>query len=337
MNTPKAETPVRGRYAPSPTGALHLGNLRTALLAWLAARKSGGAFVLRVEDLDIPRLRPRAAETMLADLRWLGLEWDEGPGRDGVYGPYIQSQRLALYDAALARLRQLDLIYPCYCTRAEIAAIASAPHGGASTPKYSGACRMLSTAERRALERTGRRPSLRFRAPEVPITFHDALAGTSTENVAATVGDFIIRRSDGVIAYQLAVVVDDALMGITQIVRGSDLLSSTARQLALCDALGYPRPRAFGHVPLALDPIGQRMSKRDRSSGLAPLQARGVGPEVVLGALAASCGIWPAHMPATPTDLLTAFDFTHVSRSPSVIELQPHRHTTCNSKRHTVQ
>lgn len=328
MTTLTAETPVRGRYAPSPTGALHLGNLRTALLAWLAARKSGGAFVLRVEDLDIPRLRPHAMKAMLADLRWLGLEWDEGPSRNGVYGPYIQSQRLALYDAALAYLRQHDLIYPCYCTRSELAALASAPHGNASAPRYSGACRMLSTAERRERERMGQRPSLRFRTPDNPITFHDALANTITENVAATVGDFIVRRSDGVIAYQLAVVVDDALMGITQVVRGSDLLSSTARQLALFDALGYPRPREFGHVPLALDPVGQRMSKRDHSSGLAPWQARGVKSEVVLGALAASCGFWPAHMPATPTDLLTAFDFSRLSRSPSVIELQPDPHAT---------
>ena len=315
------DAPVRGRYAPSPTGALHLGNLRTTLLAWLFTRKAGGAFVLRIEDLDTPRVRPYATAAMLTDLRWLGLDWDEGPGRPGIHGPYIQSQRLALYDAALSTLRQRGLLYPCYCTRRELAAIASAPHADEAAPRYPGTCRTLSIRERRERERAGRRPSLRFIAPDTPITFHDAVAGTITENVAATVGDFIVRRSDGVIAYQLAVVVDDALMGITQVVRGMDLLTSTARQLALFDALGYPRPHEFAHVPLAHDTAGQRMSKRDQSEGIAPIQARGAAPEDVLGALAASGGFWPAHMPASLDDLLDAYDVSRLSRAPSLIEM----------------
>lgn len=321
MSSLTIDAPARGRYAPSPTGALHLGNLRTALLAWLAARKAGAAFVLRIEDLDTPRVRPHATAAMLADLRWLGLEWDEGPGRSGIHGPYIQSQRLVLYDAALATLLRRGFLYPCYCTRRELAVVASAPHSDEAAPRYPSTCRTLSLRERRERERAGRRPSLRFIAPDTPITFHDAVAGTITENVAATIGDFIVRRSDGVIAYQLAAVVDDALMGITQIVRGIDLLTSTARQLALFDALGYPQPHEFAHVPLALDAAGLRLSKRNQSEGIAPIQARGARPEDVLGALAASCGFWPARIPATLDHLLAAYDVSHLSHTPSSIEL----------------
>ncbi len=299
---------VRGRYAPSPTGELHLGNLRTALLAWLFARAAGGAFVLRVEDLDLPRVRPGAEARMLEDLRWLGLDWDEGPDVGGVHGPYAQSQRLALYEAALSRLAERGLLYPCYCTRAELARIASAPQGGDDVLRYPGTCRHLTTAERVAREASGRRPSLRFRAPEATITFVDRVVGPLAELVAAVTGDFIVRRSDGIIAYQLAVVVDDVLMDITQVVRGADLLSSTPRQLALCDALGFPRPREFAHVPLVLDTTGARLAKREASAGLGALTARGVTRERVLGALAASSGLWPAGEPATLPELLAAFD-----------------------------
>lgn len=310
---------VRGRYAPSPTGELHLGNLRTALLAWLFARAAGGAFVLRVEDLDRPRVRPGGAARMLADLRWLGLEWDEGPDRGGPYGPYAQSLRLALYDGALARLRARGLVYPCYCTRAELSRIASAPQAGEESPRYPGTCRDLSAAECAAHEASGRRPSLQFRAPSTPIAFVDRVAGTVEEEVAAETGDFIVRRSDGIVAYQLAVVVDDALMGITQVVRGADLLSSTARQLALYDALGYARPRAYAHVPLVVDATGARLAKRDAATGLAAARGRGVTREALLGALAASCGLWPSGEPATLATLLAAFDVGRIGRDPSTI------------------
>jgi glutamyl-tRNA synthetase len=298
---------VRGRYAPSPTGALHLGNLRTALLAWLWARHVRGRFVLRMEDLDLPRARPGAATAILADLRWLGLDWDEGPDVGGLYGPYTQSARQALYDAALARLRARGLLYPCYCTRAELARIASAPQGGDEPGRYPGACRDLTGAERARREAEGRRPALRFRAPDAPINFVDRVAGRVSENVAETTGDFVVTRSDGIVSYQLAVVVDDALMGITQVVRGADLLASTARQLALYDALGYPRPTEYAHVPLLLDTSGARMAKRDASQGLAALRERGMTSAHVLGMLAASCGLWPASEPATPDALLAAF------------------------------
>ncbi len=282
---------IRGRYAPSPTGDLHLGNVRTALLAWLFARKAGGAFVLRVEDLDRPRVRPGATVQMLEDLRWLGLDWDEGIDCGGPFGPYLQSERQAIYDASLARLRAADLVYPCYCSRAEVARAASAPQGaGDEGPRYPGTCRNLSAAERTAREASGKRPCLRFRAPDRLIAFVDLVAGPMTQNVAQTVGDFIVSRSDGIPSYQLAVVVDDGLMRITQVVRGADLLSSTARQIALFEALSSAVP-IFGHVPLVVDAQGARLAKRERAAGVGALRAAGVPAERVVGALAASCGL----------------------------------------------
>ncbi len=310
---------VRGRYAPSPTGSLHLGNLRTALLAWLWVRSSGGAFVLRIEDLDLPRVRPGAAERLVSDLRWLGLDWEEGPDTGGPLGPYIQSQRLALYEEALGRLRALGLVYPCYCTRAELARVASAPHRGDVDGRYPGTCRALSDKERVRREAQGRRPAWRFRVPKAPISFTDELAGTLAESVDESIGDIVVRRSDGLFAYQLAVVVDDALMGITQLVRGADLLSSTARQLALYDALGYPRPRLFAHVPMGLDATGARLSKREDAAGLGSTEERPRGPCQTLGMLASSCGLWREGEPATPAQLLSAFDPGRIGHEPSVV------------------
>ena len=310
---------VRGRYAPSPTGALHLGNLRTALLAWLFARSAGGAFLLRLEDLDLPRVRPGVTSAMLADLRWLGLDWDEGPDVGGALGPYIQSQRDALYTAALARLQSRDALYPCYCTRAERAQVASAPHEQARHERCP--CRALTPAQRRRREAEGRRPALRFRVPNQTITFTDRIAGPVAQHVAAEVGDFIVRRSDGLVAYQLAVVVDDALMGVTQVVRGADLLSSTPRQLALFDALGYPRPREYAHVPLVVDAAGARLAKRTAATGLAALRAGGAEVRTVLGALAASCALWPSQTPASPADLLAAFDPARIAAMPAPVSL----------------
>ncbi len=318
---------VRGRYAPSPTGALHLGALRTALLAWLFARAEGGTFILRIEDLDLPRVRPGAARRMLDDLRWLGLDWDEGPDSGGPYGPYIQSARGAIYSGALARLRAAGMLYPCYCTRAELrstqdAAIASAPHLIGAPVPYSGLCRNLTERERRAREAAGRAPSLRFHAPKEPVMFKDRLHGAVSERVSETLGDIIVRRSDGVVAYNLAVVVDDALMGVTQVVRGADLLGVTAAQRALALALGYEPPRDYAHVPLATDAAGARLAKRDATAGLAGLRALGVTPERVVGALAASVGLWPTGEPTTPRDLLAVFDPARIRREPSIITLE---------------
>ena len=299
--------PIRGRYAPSPTGDLHLGNVRTALLAWLFARRAGGAFVLRVEDLDRPRVRPGATARMLEDLRWLGLDWDEGPGIDGPYGPYLQSERQALYEAYLARLRAAGLVYPCYCSRAEVARAASAPQGpGDEGPRYPGTCRNLSAVERVAREKAGRRPCWRFCAPDRLMQFTDLVAGPIAQNVAEMVGDFIVSRSDGIPAYQLAVVVDDGLMAINQVIRGADLLSSTARQIALFEALGFAVP-VFGHVPLVVDAQGARLAKREHAAGVGALREAGVSPARVLGALAASCGLCPPGERLSARELLAGF------------------------------
>jgi glutamyl-tRNA synthetase len=282
---------VRGRYAPSPSGDLHLGNLRTALLAWLYARCAGGSFVLRIEDLDRPRVRPGATQRMLSDLRWLGLDWDEGPDVGGPYAPYTQSERLEIYQDYLQRLRNADLIYPCYCTRAEVARVASAPQQGDEGPRYPGTCRHLTMTQRKQHEARGRRPCWRFRVDEERVvTFTDLAAGYTEQHVQQAVGDFIVCRSDGIFAYQFAVVVDDALMHINQVVRGTDLLNSTPRQVLLYEALGFPIPD-FIHVPLMLDEAGKRLAKRVQSTGLEPLRAGGATAAEVVGQLAASCGL----------------------------------------------
>jgi glutamyl-tRNA synthetase len=281
---------IRGRYAPSPTGDLHLGNLRTALLAWLFARCTDGQFVLRIEDLDRPRVRSGASERMLSDLRWLGLDWDEGPDIGGPHAPYIQSERQEIYTTHLHCLQDNGLIYPCYCSRAEIARAASAPHGNEG-PRYLGTCRYLTQAQRRQHEANNRRPSLRFWVDdERTVSFNDLLFGPVEQQVQQTVGDFIVCRSDGIFAYQFAVVVDDALMHINQVVRGVDLLQSTARQILLFEALGFPIP-TFAHVPLLLDEHGKRFSKRTQSAGLEPLRAEGITPAQVIGQMATECGL----------------------------------------------
>ena len=293
---------VRGRYAPSPTGDLHLGNLRTALLAWLFARSTGGQFVLRIEDLDRPRVLPASSERILHDLRWLGLDWDEGPDSGGPYAPYIQSERQTIYNFYLQRLLDSGLVYPCYCSRADIARVASAPHADEG-PRYPGTCRNLSQAQRRQHEAHNRRPSLRFRVNnERVVSFTDLLAGPMQQHVQQTIGDFIVCRSDGIFAYQFAVVVDDALMHINQVVRGADLLNSTARQILLYEALGFPIP-TFAHVPLMLDQQGERLSKRSESAGLEPLRAAGFTPAQIVGLLAASCGLVNSGESITPAEL----------------------------------
>ncbi len=269
-----------------------MGNLRTALLAWLFTRTQRGQFVLRIEDLDRPRVRPGVMQQMLDDLHWLGLDWDEGPDCGGPHAPYTQSERLDIYQHYLRQLQDAGLVYPCYCSRAEVAHAASAPQQGAEEKlRYPGTCRQLTEAQRKTYEASGRRPSLRFRVEDKRIvTFSDGVMGPMTQHVQQAVGDFIVRRSDGIFAYQFAVVVDDALMHLNQIVRGSDLLSSTARQILLYEALGFPVP-SFAHVPLIVDEQGKRLSKRTQSMGLDPLRARGMTPEQVVSKLAASCGL----------------------------------------------
>ena len=298
---------VRGRFAPSPTGDLHLGNLRTALLAWLFTRWASGQFVLRIEDLDQPRVRPGSTERMLADLSWLGLDWDEGPDCGGPYAPYVQSERLHIYHYYLKQLQDAGLVYPCYCTRAEVAQAASAPQQGADGSRYPGTCRDLTSSQSRRYEANGRKPSLRFRVPaESLVTFNDLLVGEYTQDVPTAVGDFIVQRSDGIFAYQFAVVVDDALMHINQVVRGTDLLSSTARQILLYEALGFPIP-TFAHVPLVLDEQGHRLAKRQQSAGLAPLKGASKSPQAIVAELAASCGLTSKDYPTSPNELVRLY------------------------------
>lgn len=298
---------VRGRFAPSPTGAIHLGNVWAAVLAWLDARQQGGAFVLRLEDLDPDRSRPELAARLLEDLRWLGLDWDEGPDIGGPYAPYEQAPRHERYAAALGRLQQQGLVYACYCSRATVRAAASAPHGSPGREHCPNNCWLLSAAEQAAREASGRRAALRIRAPSQPtvVRFDDLCRGPVVEDVAAA-GDFVMRRADGVHAYQLAVVVDDGEMGITHVVRGADLLDSTARQIWLHRLLGY-RPPRFGHVPLLVDAEGRRLSKRQAGLSVAELRASGWRPGQIIGLLARWAGL-DAPDEARPADLLGLLD-----------------------------
>jgi glutamyl-tRNA synthetase len=267
-----------GRFAPSPTGTLHLGNLRTALLAWLFARSRDARFLMRMEDLDTGRVRERFYDEQLHDLAALGLDWD---------GPVVrQSERLALYADAIEQLRADGLIYECWCTRAEIREAASAPHGDLPEGAYPGTCLRLTAAERAERGASGRPPALRVRADAAAVTFEDRVAGTPT----GVVDDFVVRRNDGAYAYNLAVVVDDAEQGVGEVVRGADLLDSTPRQLWLGARLGLPAP-SHAHVPLMLGPDGTRLAKRHGAVTLADRAALGDSADDVRTYLASTVGL----------------------------------------------
>lgn len=296
---------VKGRFAPTPSGRMHLGNLLSALLAWLDVRSVGGELVLRIEDLDTQRTSPDFAAQLMDDLRWLGLDWDEG----GLEPEYMQSRRTAYYEDAFRALGERGLLYPCYCSRTERMA-ACAPHRDDGAVVYSGKCYHLTAAERQALEGQGRRPAWRVRCPDVTVALEDGNCGPYAENLAHDCGDFIVRRSDGVFAYQLAVVVDDAAMGVTEVVRGADLLSSTPRQLYLYQLLDLTPPEFF-HFPLLLAPDGRRLSKRDADAGLDSLRGR-VTAEALLGRLAQLAGFHPSGDPSTAAELLEAFSWEKV-------------------------
>jgi glutamyl-tRNA synthetase len=263
----------RGRFAPSPTGDLHLGSAAAALFCAAAARARGGALILRMEDLDRDRVIPAARAAILGDLRWLGIAWDEGPDVGGPVGPYVQSERLPRYEAALDALARSGHTYLCDCSRAEIARVASAPHAGDEGPRYPGTCRphgMRARAFRRP-------PAVRLAVPEGDagrVEVDDAVLGLRVEQVSEVTGDFVLRRGDGVFAYQLAVVVDDLAMGVTEVVRGADLAASAPRQALLARLLGGAPPR-FAHVPLLLGPDGARLAKRAQGMTLRDQRARG--------------------------------------------------------------
>ena len=291
---------VTGRFAPTPSGRLHLGNVLCAMLAYLSARSTGGRFLLRIEDVDIPRCPRSLAAACIEDLTWLGFDWDEPP--------LYQSERGAVYQQHLDRLTAMGRVYPCFCTRAQLHA-AQAPNLGDHEPVYSGACARLTPEEIAARSMT-RSPALRLRVPQETVAFTDGHYGPFAEQLARDCGDYIIRRSDGLWGYQLAVVVDDALSGITQVVRGRDILFSTPRQIELFRAFGYDVPQ-FDHIPLLTDSAGRRLAKRDRDLDLTAL-ARRHTPQEILGMLAFSCGLLPEQRPATLEALLPLFDWAKV-------------------------
>jgi len=275
----------RGRYAPSPSGYQHLGNARTALLAWVRAKVDGGTFVLRVEDLDAPRTVPEAVQGNLDELRWLGLDWDEGPDVGGPVEPYLQSQRFALYQAALDKLEHAGHVFNCYLSRKDLSEVASAPHD-ASAP-YGVRERDHNEHIREQRAREGRQPALRLRVPDEAVVWMEPYMGAQSIQLAREVGDIVLQRADGTWSYQLAVAVDDAAMGIAEVVRGEDLLPSTAVQQWLLRLLGHEPPN-YAHVPILRGPDGQRLAKRKGDLTLHALRAAGVAPARVIGLLAAT-------------------------------------------------
>lgn len=297
-----------GRFAPSPSGRMHLGNVFSAMLAWLSVKSCGGKMVLRIEDLDPDRCRPEYADTLKRDLEWLGLFWDEEQTQ--------QSRRTQAYREMFSRLDDRGLVYPCYCSRGELHA-ASAPHASDGTLLYAGTCRNLTPAQRAMKTKP---PCWRVKVPDETVFFTDGLQGDTEQNLAASCGDFIVRRADGVYAYQLAVVTDDADAGVTQVVRGSDLLSSTPRQIWLQRQLGLPEP-AYYHVPLLLAPDGRRLSKRERDLDMGALRLRHT-PESLLGLLAHACGLLESSVPISAAELAGDFSWQMV-RGENIVIYNP--------------
>jgi glutamyl-tRNA synthetase len=307
-----------GRLAPSPTGAQHIGNARTFLLAWLSIRAQQGRMLLRIEDIDSPRVKAGAAEQAIADLRWLGLDWDEGPDCPGVAAPYVQSHRRALYAAALEQLIAAEWVYPCTCSRSDVAEAASAPHAivGHEGPIYPGTCATRHAAEAHELKQPY---AWRFRASRVDRVIDDRFMGRRQMNVARELGDFVVAKSDGSPAYQLAVVVDDHHMGVTEVLRGDDLLTSAFRQLELYEFFGWSPPQ-FAHVPLVVGPDGRRLAKRHGDTRLATLREQGVSPERLVGFLAWSCGLGDAPTACRPAELVAEFTLQQMSHEPVVLD-----------------
>ncbi len=288
-----------GRFAPSPSGRMHLGNIYTALLSWLSVKTRGGKWILRIEDLDPQRSKIEHARMIEDDLHWLGLEWDEGGLESkGPNGPYVQSLRHHLYEEALERLKATGLCYPCTCTRADILAT-QAPHESDGRVVYKGTCRPEKMPSP-YMEKRG--AAVRIMVPDEEITFTDRIKGIQTVNLARHCGDFIVRRGDGAWSYQLAVVVDDALMGVTEVMRGDDLLLSAAQQIYLYRLLGYDAPE-FAHVPLVCNESGIRLSKRDKSLSMEYLRAHHT-PEEILGIVAHRAHLTPTPAPLSLHELL---------------------------------
>lgn len=308
----------RGRFAPSPSGRMHLGNLLSALLAWLDIRSVGGVMVLRMEDLDPDRCKEEYAAQVARDLEWLGLDWDEGYGVGGPSGPYRQSERNGIYEEYLKRLENQGLVYPCWCTRAQRLA-ASAPHLGEQRGDGACPCRTLNLEQRQERVLEARKPpAIRAAVPDKEICFTDGNCGVYQENLVHDCGDFLVRRSDGVCAYQLAVTVDDGLMGITRVVRGRDLLSSTPRQIWLHQCFGFSVPE-YCHTPLLLAADGRRLSKRERDMDMGALREK-YTPEELVGLLAMLAGLQEDPIPVSTRDLVADFSWTKVRKEDAVMD-----------------
>ena len=289
-----------GRFAPTPSGRMHLGNVFAGLIAWLSAKSQGGSMVLRMEDLDTQRTSAEFAEVLRKDLQWLGLTWDlETPP---------QSQRSDVYDRYFERLQDLDLLYPCYCTRSQLHSV-NAPHLSDGTYVYPGTCRNLTAAAQKAFDRA---PAWRVKVPDKIWTVDDRAQGVYQENLATDCGDFVVRRADGVYVYQLAVTVDDGEFGVTEVVRGMDLLSSAPRQMYLQELFGFACP-AYGHVPMLMAPDGRRLSKRDRDMDLGYLQNH-LTAESLLGLIAHSAGLIDRQVAISAQELIGEFSWKKLEK-----------------------
>ena len=289
-----------GRFAPTPSGRMHLGNVFAGLIAWLSVKSQGGQMVLRMEDLDTLRTSAEFADLLRRDLRWLGLTWD--------WEQTPQSQRSGVYDRYFEQLREKELLYPCFCTRSQLHSV-NAPHLSDGTYVYAGTCRNLTPAQQAAFDR---KPSWRVTVPDKVWEMTDRLQGSYRENLATDCGDFVVRRADGVYVYQLAVTVDDGEAGVTEVVRGVDLLSSATRQMYLQELFGFAHP-AYGHVPLLLAPDGRRLSKRDKDLDLGRLQAW-LQPEELIGSLAATCGLLETYQPISAAELCGEFSWEKLKK-----------------------
>ena len=287
-----------GRFAPTPSGRMHLGNVFAALIAWLSVRSRGGSLVLRMEDLDTQRTSSEFAEVLRNDLRWLGLDWDAETAP--------QSQRTAVYDRYFEKLRDLGLLYPCYCTRSQLHNV-NAPHLSDGTYVYAGTCRHLAQPPKDRL------PSWRVMVPDREFVVEDLCQGTFRQNLSTDCGDFVVRRADGCYVYQLAVTVDDGEAGVTEVVRGMDLLGSAPRQMYLQSLFGFSHPQ-YGHVPMLLSSDGRRLSKRDRDLDLGVLRQH-ISPETLIGVLAFSAGLIPKNQPISAKELASVFDWGNLQKN----------------------
>lgn len=299
---------VVGRFAPTPSGFVHVGNVFCFLLAWLSAKKQGGRIVLRMEDLDIQRTSPQLALETMDDLNWLGLTWDEGPALCNNTGPYYQSQRSLIYDVFFTEHLQKGNIYPCFCSRTDVK-LASAPHTSDGRMIYPGTCRTLDEIQRTKLSQT-KKPAWRIKVPQKSIRFDDFLQGEYCQDLTTECGDFPVRRADGIYCYHMAVVIDDALMGVNEVVRARDLLSSTPQQIFLYELLGFPVPK-FIHIPTVLDDKGNRLSKRDSSISLRELRMK-YTQEEILGRLAKLANLQNEITPRSLNQLLDMFHWDSV-------------------------